>query len=345
MPSLFFLESAFLYREVHPFHSMLSLRSSSLSRQGAAHLDSPFMYWCFGQTAMFLFLLARVAPAFLPTALCGTEATLSFSAGPVCSSFSAEACAILHALSWSRQHLKVCHFSFFLLSDSRSVLANLSSPPSFFLSETLWQIWQELSSLSSCSIRIQWIPRHFFLPGNDAADELARRGALLAPSAIPCILSPLISHIHSSLFSDWRRTVSSKFFDTQVPSISTEEIVLPRHARCVLSRLRCNGYSLLLGSYLTRIGRIVNSSCSTCGRSSQDTSHLILHCPATNSLRRSLFGDSVSVRTLVQTLGSCPASGAPWFSAIPPSLGRVRVNNNNNNTYSKGFCETRNCTT
>ena len=43
--------------------------------------------------------------------LCGTEATLSFSAGPVCSSFSAEACAILHALCWSRQHQQVCHFS------------------------------------------------------------------------------------------------------------------------------------------------------------------------------------------------------------------------------------------
>ena len=41
-------------------------------------------------------------------------------------------------------------------------------------------------------------PGHSFLPGNDAADELARRGALLAPSAIPCGLSPLISHIHFS---------------------------------------------------------------------------------------------------------------------------------------------------
>ena len=80
--------------------------------------------------------------------LCGTEATLSFSAGPVCSSFSAEACAILHALCWSRRHQKVCHFSsLILLSDSRSVLTTLSSPPSFLLSQTLWQIWQELSSL------------------------------------------------------------------------------------------------------------------------------------------------------------------------------------------------------
>ena len=42
------------------------------SRQGAAlaHLDSlPLMIWYSGQTALFLFLSARAAPAFLPTAL------------------------------------------------------------------------------------------------------------------------------------------------------------------------------------------------------------------------------------------------------------------------------------
>ena len=231
--------------------------------------------------------------------LCGTKATLSFSAGPVCSSFSAEACAILHALCWSRQHHKVCHFSsLLLLFDSRSVLTTLSSPPSFLLSQTLWQIWQELSSFSSCSIRLQWVPGHLFLPGNDTADELARRGALLVPSAIPRSLSPLTSRIYSRLISDWRRTVSSKFFDTQVPLIFTEELVLPRHARCVLSRLRCNGHSLLLGSYLSRIGRIKNPFCSACGYSSQNISHLILHCSVTYSLRRSLFGDSVSLYDL-----------------------------------------------
>ena len=127
------------------------------------------------------------------------------------------------------------------------------------------------------------------------ADELAKRGALLVLSTIPCSLSPVISRIHSCLFLNWRHTVLSKFFDTQVPSVSTEELVHPRYARCVLSRLCCNGHSLLFSSYLSKIGRIENSSCSACGHSSQDTSHLILHCPATDSLRRSLFGDSLSL--------------------------------------------------
>ena len=129
------------------------------SRQGAAlaHLDflppHDLVLWTDGSVP---FPFGKGGSGVLANcSLCGTEATLSFSAGPVCLSFSAEACAIVHALCWSGQHQQVFHFSFLLLSDSRCVLATLSSPPSFLLSQTLWQIWQELSSPSSRSIRLQ----------------------------------------------------------------------------------------------------------------------------------------------------------------------------------------------
>ena len=101
-----------------------------LSRQGAAlaHLDSllphDLVLWRDGS-----FPFGKGGSGVLANcSFCGTEPTLSFSAGPVCSSFSAEACAILHALWWSRQHQQVCHFSsLLLLSDSRSVLTTLFS--------------------------------------------------------------------------------------------------------------------------------------------------------------------------------------------------------------------------
>ena len=141
--------------------------------------------------------------------LCGTEAILCFLAGPVHSSFPLMP-AILHALSWSWQHQQVCHFSSTIrlsLCPRHPVVSSIFP----FTSICLWQIWQDLSFLFSSFIRLQWVFGQSFLLRNNAADELARQEALLEPSAIPCSVSPLISHIHFCLFSDWRHTVSSKF--------------------------------------------------------------------------------------------------------------------------------------
>ena len=240
----------------------------------------------------------------------------------------------MHALCWSRQRQQVCHFfCLLLLSDSRSVLATLSSPPSFLLSQTLWQIWQELSSLSSCFIRLQWVPGHWFLPGNNAANELARRGALLAPSAIPCGLFLLITRIHSCLISDWRRTVSSKYFDTQVPLISTGNL-------CSLITLAV--FSLVFAAINTAFcqalislelaeSRILSAApADTCPMTS-----LISFC--TVQLRTLCAAHSLVTLCLSTTsgpvLGRCPTSGAPWSSAMPPSFGMGLVINNNINIF------------
>ena len=217
------------------------------------------MIWYSGKTALFPFLLAKAALAFLPTALSVALRPLfpfwQAQYVPVFPLKPAPFCMLFAGLGSTNKPATSLLFFFYVtlaLSLSPGPLLHFS-----FLSQTLWKILQELSPLSSCSIRLQWVPRHSFIPRNDTADGLARWGALLVPSAISSSLSPLISRNYSSLFSDWRHTVSPKFFDTQVPSISTEELVLPCHARCVLSRLRCNGYSLVKGFYRSRIGRIL----------------------------------------------------------------------------------------
>ena len=81
--------------------SPCSCSDPTLSRQGPVltHLDSlPLMIWYFGQTALFLFFLSRVAPAFLPTALSvALRPLFPFQQAQCSQSFFAEVCTILHA--------------------------------------------------------------------------------------------------------------------------------------------------------------------------------------------------------------------------------------------------------
>ena len=160
-----------------------------------------------------------------------------------------------------------------------------------------------LNSLSQFKVvHLQWIPGHSSLPGNDLADSLAKAGASLDPSRISVFLAPLISSQRLSLYTSWRRSVQSGFFQHQIPSVSPEELTFPRSARCALSRLRCNGNSTLLNSYLHRVGR-AETPCSNSGSESQDLSHLVLDCPALDHLRRAIF---------VHTLSFLDLCSRPW---------------------------------
>ena len=128
-----------------------------LSRQGAtlAHLDSfSLMIWCSGQTALFLFLLAKTALAYLPTALSvGPRPLFPFQQAQYARVSLLKPAPFFKLFAGLGSIIKSAT-SLLFLYDSRSVLITLFSPPFFLLPQTLLQIWQELFSLF-CSIRLQ----------------------------------------------------------------------------------------------------------------------------------------------------------------------------------------------
>ena len=273
------------------------------SRQGAAlaHLDSlpphDLVLWTDGSVP---FPFGKGGSGVLANcSVCGTEATLSFSAGqfvPVFPLKPAPFCTLFIGLG------NTIKSAIFLLFFSCLTLV-LSSPPCPLLHLSCYlklcgRSGRNCPSSLPVLSGYNGFPDTRFSRGTTQLMSLPDGERYLRPPQ-SLVVSLLLSLVSTLVFSRTGGVLSlQKYFDTQVPSTSTEELVLPRHARCVLSRLRCNVHSLLLGSCLPRKGRIENSSCSACGHSSQDTSHLILHCPATDSLRRSLFGDSLSLYDL-----------------------------------------------
>ena len=190
------------------------------------------------------------AGIYIKCTKCVTATSLSFSTGLWATSYSAETFALLHVLEWCISHSKTCNF------ESLSVLSTLSTPLPYLTPKSLSNTQSLLNSLSQSKVvHLQWIPGHSSLPGNDLADSLAKAGASLDPSSISVSLAPLISSQRLSLYTSWRRSVQSGFFQHQIPSVSPEELTLPRSARCALSCLRCNGHSTLLNFYLHRVGR------------------------------------------------------------------------------------------
>ena len=127
--------------------------------------------------------------------LCGTEATLSYSASPVCSSFSAEACAILQALRWSRQHQQVCHFS--------SPTLALSLPLCFFLHLSFYLKLSGRNHLLSLLLGYNGSLDTHFSPGTThlmSWRDGERCFCLLQSPVVPCLSQPLFSFLRMEAY-------------------------------------------------------------------------------------------------------------------------------------------------
>ena len=260
---------------------------------------SPLLIWCFGQTAPFLFLLARAALAFLPTALSVALRPLfrfrqaqfvkvfPLKPAPFCTLFAGLGNTIKTAISLlffscltfvlSSPPCPLLHLSSYLKLCGRSGRNCPSSPP-------------VLSGYNGS-------PDTRFSRGTTQLMSLPYGERCLRPPQ--SLVVSLLSLVSTLVLSRTGGVLSLQSILThrlpQFPLRNLCSLVMLAVSSLVFAAMDT---AFFLGFYLSRIGRIGNSSCSACGHPSQDISHLILHCPATDSLHRSLFGDFLSLYDL-----------------------------------------------
>ena len=219
--------------------------------------------------------------------------------------------------------------AFCFLSDFCSVLTTLSSPPSFHLSQTLWQIWQELSSLSSCFIRLQWVPGHRFFRGTTQLMSWPEeeRYLLTPKSLVVFLLLSLVSILVLSRTGgvlSHRNSLTHRF--PRFPPRNLCSLVMLAVFSLVYAATDTAFFYVLISRGLAELIILPAAPVDTRPRTP-----LISFC--TVNLRNPYAGSSLATLCLFTTSGpdhgSFPGFWGEWSAAMPPSLGRGRVNNNN----------------
>ena len=123
-----FCPAAFERYDLHgDCHSTVRLQSAS-NRLSSLH-SSDIQVWTDGSVPSLFG--PGGAGVYVTCSKCHTSNFLSFSTGPIASSFTAETFALKQSLDWCTNHLLTCKFqSVLFLTDSQSALSILSSAPS-----------------------------------------------------------------------------------------------------------------------------------------------------------------------------------------------------------------------
>lgn len=179
----------------------------------------------------------------------------SFSLGPNKEVFDAEAEAALAGIKAATQS-DTARFAtdLWVCLDNLEVATRLLSPSTgssqevFETFRTLALAWPErerFSYTNGGSVRVCWVPGHAKIPGNEAADEAAKRGVALEPP-VPSIYSfaSLKRQTKATMISDlqrhWQTVAPQSYQNLWINSSPScpDELRLPR---CILGRILAIG--------------------------------------------------------------------------------------------------------
>ena len=216
---------------------------------------------------------------------------LSFISCNCSASFQAELLALKMALLYLLDSLPTYQIRIF--SDSLSSLMAIQDRDSD--APLVLEIQDILVQLRQLEVRVKisWVKAHVGIPGNERADELAKRCWTdeAEPVEINAPLSFAKRHLRllerSEWNSEWITATNGSWTRKIFPTIEHRRKAGAFQLDFVLTQF-LSGHGKF-GSYLTRFTRRDEPSCN-CGEF-QDPEHLLFHCPLMTDLREDILSE------------------------------------------------------
>ena len=202
------------------------------------------------------------------------------------SSFEEEMAAMETASGWIRDHPQ--YHKILICTDSKSLCDSMASAtPSAPVANLMYTMGK-----SPSKIKVQWIPSHVDIPGNELADTAAKQAASLeedqSQASQPISFAAVKAHIRREIvdppISHERTAEAYKHYKKD-----TDKDIRTRFDQTTLARLR-SGHHKNLRAYQHRIDENVDPSCRHCPGKDHTLQHWLTECDATAEERHRIFG-------------------------------------------------------
>jgi ribonuclease HI len=171
--------------------------------------------------------------------------------------------------------------TYVVVSDSQAAIQQIGNPRNRSGQETVQDIYRTMHNLEvnqGPSVRLQWVPAHVMVIGDEIADELAKRATEGTLNEIKHLTTA--AALRKTKEARKNETSTTKYaLDSALPGQHTQSLYdnRPYKEAAVLCQLR-TGKSRL-HEYLAKIRAVESNQCECTGNISETVRHFLFECP------------------------------------------------------------------